>query len=127
MVFMKYGRNVYFFPGVRIVRPQYISIGDNVTIGRNTDIFVHPDDPETHERSLRSATTSISERITSSGTEPGGPGGECTAGPPRDDRDHTHAYEDIEVPIKFQTVTEPAPVRIERDSWIARMSSSCPM
>jgi acetyltransferase-like isoleucine patch superfamily enzyme len=32
--------------------------------------------------------------------------------------DHSHAYEDIEIPVKYQIVTEPGPVRIERDSWI---------
>ena len=32
--------------------------------------------------------------------------------------DHSHQYENIEIPIKLQESTEGGPVRIERDSWI---------
>jgi acetyltransferase-like isoleucine patch superfamily enzyme len=32
--------------------------------------------------------------------------------------DHSHRYENIEIPIKLQESTEGGPVRIERDSWI---------
>ena len=32
-----------------MVRPQYVCLGDDVTIGRNTDIFVHPEDPNSKE------------------------------------------------------------------------------
>ncbi len=32
--------------------------------------------------------------------------------------DHSHQYEEVDLPIQFQGVTERGPVRIERDSWI---------
>jgi acetyltransferase-like isoleucine patch superfamily enzyme len=32
--------------------------------------------------------------------------------------DHSHQYEDVDLPIKFQGATEGGPVRIERDCWI---------
>jgi acetyltransferase-like isoleucine patch superfamily enzyme len=32
--------------------------------------------------------------------------------------DHSHHYEDIDIPIKLQQATEGSSVRIERDSWI---------
>jgi acetyltransferase-like isoleucine patch superfamily enzyme len=32
--------------------------------------------------------------------------------------DHSHQYENIEIPIKLQESKEGGPVRIERDSWI---------
>jgi acetyltransferase-like isoleucine patch superfamily enzyme len=119
MLFMSYGRNVYFFPGVHIVRPRYIRVGDNVTIGRNTDLFVHPEDPETREaiieigNNVHIGTNNIigaRKRVVLEEN--------ALLGPHVMIGDHSHAYEDIEIPIKFQTVTEPGPVRIERDSWI---------
>ena len=119
MLFMSYGRNVYFFPGVHIVRPRYIRVGDNVTIGRNTDLFVHPEDPETREaiieigNNVHIGTNNIigaRKRVVLEEN--------ALLGPHVMIGDHSHAYEDIEIPINFQTVTEPGPVRIERDSWI---------
>ena len=32
--------------------------------------------------------------------------------------DHSHQYENVEVPVKLQEVSEGGPVRIERDCWI---------
>jgi acetyltransferase-like isoleucine patch superfamily enzyme len=119
MVFMKYGRNVYFFPGVHVVKPQYISIGNNVTIGRNVDLFVHPDDPETRE-----AIIEIGDNVHIGTNNIIGARKKIVfeenvlMGPHVMVGDHSHEYADIEIPVKFQKVTEPGPVRIERDSWI---------
>jgi acetyltransferase-like isoleucine patch superfamily enzyme len=119
MIFMKYGRNVYFFPGVHVVRPEYVSIGDNVTIGRNADLFVHPDDSETREaiieigNNVHVGTNNIIGARKKVVLEEN-----VLLGPHVMMGDHSHAYEDIEIPVKYQTVTEPGPVRIERDSWI---------
>ena len=116
---MKYGRNVYLFPGVHIVRPRYISIGDNVTIGRNTDIFIHPDDPETREAIIEignhvhiGINNIIGARKKIVLEE------NVLLGPHVMIGDHSHQYEDVGLPIQFQGVTERGPVRIERDSWI---------
>ena len=119
MIFMKYGRNVYFFPGVHVVRPEYVSIGDNVTIGRNVDLFVHPEDPEAREaiieigNNVHVGTNNIIGARKKVVLEEN-----VLLGPHVMMGDHSHAYENIEIPIKYQTVTEPGPVRIERDSWI---------
>jgi acetyltransferase-like isoleucine patch superfamily enzyme len=119
MVFMGYGRNVYFFPGVHVVKPRYIRIGDNVTIGRNADLFVHPNDPDTREaiieigNNVHIGTNNIIGARKKILFEEN-----VLLGPHVMIGDHTHGYEDIEVPVKFQAVTEPGPVRIERDCWI---------
>lgn len=119
MVFMKYGRNVYFFPGVHIVRPRYISIGDNVTIGRNVDLFVHPDDPETREaiieigNNVHIGTNNIIGARKKIVLEEN-----VLIAPHVMIGDHSHEYENVEIPVKFQSATGSGPVRIERDSWI---------
>jgi acetyltransferase-like isoleucine patch superfamily enzyme len=119
MVFGHYGRNVYIFPGVHIIRPRYISIGDNVTIGNDTDIFVHPlrrdskefiiqigDNVHIGRSNILGARKSIilEENV--------------LVGPHVMIGDHSHRYENVDIPVKMQETTEAGPVRIERDSWI---------
>lgn len=119
LIFGQYGRNVYIFPGGRIVRPKFISIGDNVRIGKNTDIYVHPKDPNSKEFVLKignnvhignyniiGARNSIvlEENI--------------LLGPRVIIIDNTHGYEDVDVPVKLQPVTEEGTVRLERDCWV---------
>jgi acetyltransferase-like isoleucine patch superfamily enzyme len=118
-IFGQYGRNVYIFPGGRIVRPQFISIGDNVRIGKNTDIYVHPKDRNSNEFVLKignnvhignyniiGARNSIvlEENI--------------LLGPRVIIIDNTHRYEDVNVPVKLQPVTEEGTVRLESDCWV---------
>ncbi len=119
MLFMKYGRNVYLFPGVHIVRPQFVCIGDDVTIGRNTDIFVHPEDPNSKECVIEignhvhiGINNIIGARKKIVLEE------NVLIGPHVMIGDHSHHYEDIDIPIKFQAATEGGTVRIERDCWI---------
>jgi acetyltransferase-like isoleucine patch superfamily enzyme len=119
LIFGSYGRNVYFFPGVRIARPKYISIGDHVTIGNDTDIYVHPPGKDSKgfiiqignnvhigRNNIIGARESIilEENI--------------LMGPHVMIGDHSHRYEDVDVPVKEQAATETGPVRIGRDSWI---------
>jgi acetyltransferase-like isoleucine patch superfamily enzyme len=119
MLFMSYGRNVYFFPGVHIVRPRYIRVGDNVTIGRNADLYVHPEDPETREaiieigNNVYIGTNNILGARKKIVLEEN-----VLLGPHVLIGDHSHQYEDVDLPIKFQAATEGGPVRIERDCWI---------
>ncbi|OGP92897.1 MAG: hypothetical protein A2156_10075 [Deltaproteobacteria bacterium RBG_16_48_10] len=119
MVFMKYGRNVYLFPGVHIVRPQYVCIGDDVTIGRNTDIFVHPEDPDTKEciieigNNVHIGTNNIIGARKKVVLEEN-----VLIGPHVMIGDHSHHYENVDLPIKLQAATEGGTVRVERDSWI---------
>ncbi len=119
MVFKKYGRAIYLFPGVHFVRPRYISIGDGVTIGRNVDIFVHPEDPKSTE-----AVIEIGDHVHIGTNNIIGARRKIVIeanvliGPHVMIGDHSHQYENIEIPIKFQPATEAGVVRIGRDSWI---------
>ncbi len=119
MFFGHYGRNVYIFPEVHIVRPQFISIGNNVTIGRGTDIYVHP--PRVH---IKEYLIQIGNNVHIGSHNIIGARKSIVLednvliGPHVMIGDHSHTYKDIEIPIKVQEVTEGMPVRIERDSWI---------
>jgi acetyltransferase-like isoleucine patch superfamily enzyme len=119
IVFGHYGRNVYIFPGVNIVRPQFISIGDNVTIGKGTDIYVHPTHSGSKDYMIRIGNNvhigshNIIGARTSILLEDN-----ALIGPHVVIADHSHHYEKIDVPIKLQEATEGGPVRIGRDSWI---------
>jgi acetyltransferase-like isoleucine patch superfamily enzyme len=119
LIFGHYGRDVYIHPGGQIVRPQFISIGDNVRIGKNTDIYVHP-----KRRDLKGFILEISNNVhignyniiaarNSVVLEEN-----ALLGPRVIIADHSHHYEDMEVPIKSQPVTEGGRVRIGRDCWI---------
>lgn len=119
MIFGHYGRDVHIQSGVGIVRPQYIYIGDHVTIGRGTDIYVHP----SHSAKEGYLIWIGNHVHIGSYNILGARHGivledHVLIGPHVMIGDHSHRYEDIEVPIKLQGVTEGGPVRIERDSWI---------
>jgi acetyltransferase-like isoleucine patch superfamily enzyme len=119
MIFGHYGRNIYIFPGVHIIRPRFISIGDNVTIGKGTDIYVHP----THS-GLKDYIIRISNNVHIGSYNIIGARESIIfeenvlIGPHVMIGDHSHQYENIEIPIKLQESKEGGPVRIERDSWI---------
>jgi len=119
LIFGHYGRNVYIHPGSRIVRPQFISIGDNVRIGRSTNIFTHPERRDSKEIILRieddvhignyniigvRKSVILEENV--------------MLGPWVIIVDHSHQYEDVEIPIKSQAITEGGPVRLEKDCWV---------
>jgi len=119
MIFGHYGRNIYIFPGVQIVRPRFISVGDNVTIGKGTDIYVHPTYSDLKDYLIR-----ISNNVHIGSYNIIGARksiifeDNVLIGPHVIIGDHSHRYENIEIPIKFQETTEGVAVRIERDSWI---------
>jgi len=119
MIFGNYGRNVYIFQGVRIQRPRFISIGDNVTIGRGTEIYVH----RPHS-GLKDSIIWIGNNVHIGSHNIIGARksiileDNVLIGPHVMIGDHSHRYEDVEIPVKLQAVTEGGPIRIERDSWI---------
>lgn len=119
MIFGEYGRNVHIYPGVRIVRPKFISIGDNVTIGRDTDIYAHPDHPKSKEYIIKVGNNVFIGRNNTIGArnsivleEGVGLGPHTMVG------DFAHNYEDVEVPFLLQDVSKGGYVRIERNAWI---------
>ena len=119
MIFGHYGRNVYLFPGVNIVRPQYISIGDNVTIGRGTDIYVHPTHSDWKDYMIRIGNNvHIGSHNIIGARKSIVLEDNILIGPHVMIGDHSHHYENIDIPIRLQEVTEGGPVRIERDGWI---------
>jgi acetyltransferase-like isoleucine patch superfamily enzyme len=119
VVFGHYGRNVYIFPGVHIIRPRYVSIGDNVTIGNDTDLFVHP-----HRRDSKEFIIQIGNNVHIGRNNILGARKSIILeenvliGPHVMIGDHSHRYENVDVPVKMQEATEAGPIRIERDSWI---------
>jgi acetyltransferase-like isoleucine patch superfamily enzyme len=119
MIFGKYGRNVYLFPGVRIIRPRYVSIGDDVTIGTDTDIYVHPLQRDSKQFIIQIGNNVHIGRNNIIGARKSIIFEEnVLIGPHVIIGDHSHRYEDVDVPVKMQEATEAGPVRIGRDSWI---------
>jgi acetyltransferase-like isoleucine patch superfamily enzyme len=119
LIFGHYGRNVYIRPGGQIIRPRLISIGDNVRIGKNTDIYVHPKHRDSKEFILKIGNNvhignyNIIAARNSVVLEEN-----VLLGPGVIIVDHSHHYENVEVPVKSQEVSEGGAVRIERDCWI---------
>ncbi len=90
-----------------------------MTIGTDTDIYVHPVDRGSREFIIqignhvhigRNNIIGARKRIILED--------HVLLGPHVMIGDHSHQYEDVAVPIKLQDVTEGGPIRIERDSWI---------
>lgn len=119
LIFGHCGRNVYIRPGGQIVRPRLISLGDNVRIGKNTDVYVHPKRRDSKEIILKIGNNvhignyNIIAARSSVVLEEN-----VLLGPGVIIVDHSHQYENVEAPIKLQEVSEGGPVRIGRDSWI---------
>jgi acetyltransferase-like isoleucine patch superfamily enzyme len=119
LIFGHYGRNVYIYPGVHVVRPRFISIGDNVTISTDTDIYVHPFDRDSREFIIQIGNNVHIGRNNIIGARKSVVlEDHVLLGPHVMIGDHSHQYENIEIPIKLQEPTEAGPVRIEQDSWI---------
>ena len=119
LIFGHYGKNVYIHPRVHIVRPRFISVGDNVTIDTDTDIYVHPLDRDSGEFIIQIGNNVHIGRNNIIGARKSVIlEDHVLIGPHVMIGDHSHHYEDVAVPIKVQDTTEPGPVRIERDSWI---------
>lgn len=119
LIFGHYGRNVYIHPRVHIVRPRFISIGDNVTIGTDTDLYVHPGDRHSREFIIQIGNNVHIGRSNIIGARKSVIlEDHVLIGPHVMIGDHGHQYENVDVPVKLQDVTEAGPVRIERDSWI---------
>jgi acetyltransferase-like isoleucine patch superfamily enzyme len=119
MIFGYYGRNVHIQSGVRIVRPQFISIGDNVFVGRDTDIYVHPVDRNLKKIIIKLGNHVVLARNNIIGAQYSvvledyvGLSAYSMVG------DFSRHYEDVEIPFQLQDSTEGGPVLIERWSWI---------
>ncbi len=118
-LFGHYGRNVYIHPGGQIIRPQLISIGDNVRIGKNTDIYVHPERRGSKELILKIGNGVHIGNYNIIGARKSVVFEEnALLGPRVIIVDHSHHYENVEMPVKSQAVTEGGPVRIGKDCWI---------
>ena len=119
MIFGHYGRNVYIHPGAQIIRPQFISVGDNVRIGKNTDIYIHPERRNSKEIILRIENNVHIGNYNIIGARSSVVLEEnALLGPGVIIADHSHHYENVDMDVKSQPLTEGGPVRIERDCWI---------
>lgn len=118
-VFGEYGKHVYIGPDVIIKRPHLVSIGDHVTIQKNSHFYIHPSDKSSTRYLLRlgnyvhiGVNNGISA-VNSVVIED-----YVLIAPMVMIMDNTHNYEDIEVPISLQSYTEGGTVRIESGCWI---------
>lgn len=119
LVFGHCGRNVYIRPGGQIVRPRLISLGDNVRIGKNTDIYVHPKHRDSKEFILKIGNDVHIGNYNIIGARKSVVLEEnVMLGPWVIIVDHSHHYEDVEIPIKSQAITDAGPVRLEKDCWV---------
>jgi acetyltransferase-like isoleucine patch superfamily enzyme len=119
MIFGHYGRNVYIFPNVNIARPQFIWIGDDVTIGKGTDIYVHPTLSDRKDYVIWIGNNVHIGSYNIIGARKGIVlEDNVMLGPHVMIGDHSHQYENVDLPVKLQEATEGEPIRIERDSWI---------
>jgi acetyltransferase-like isoleucine patch superfamily enzyme len=119
LIFGHYGKNVYIHPGAKIVRPQFVSIGDNVRIGKNTDIYVHPKRRDSKECILKIGDSVHIGNYNIIGVRKSVVLEEnALLGPRVIIVDHSHHYENVEIPVKLQATTEGGAVRIESDCWI---------
>ena len=119
MIFGHYGRNVHIQSRVRIIKPQFISIGDNVTIGKDTDIYIHPDPKNLKKYIIEIGNHVFVGRNNVIGARYGivledyvGLGPYTLVG------DFGHQYKNIELPYLLQDVTEKGPILIEQWCWI---------
>jgi acetyltransferase-like isoleucine patch superfamily enzyme len=119
IIFAHYGRNVHIQSGVQIVRPQFISIGDDVVIGKDSDIYVHPLDRKSKKIIIEIGNHVVLARNNIIGAKYSivledyvGLSAYSMVG------DFSRHYEEIEVPFQLQDSTEGGPVRIERWCWI---------
>jgi acetyltransferase-like isoleucine patch superfamily enzyme len=53
LAFKEYGKHIYIAPDVIIKRPQFVSIGNHVTIQKNANIYIHPSDKNSTSCILR--------------------------------------------------------------------------
>ncbi len=119
LIFGHYGRNVYIHPGGRIVRPRFISIGDNVRIGTGTQIFTHPERGEPRGIILRIANDVHIGNYNIIGARKSVVLEEnVMLGPWVIIVDHSHQYENVEIPVKSQAITKGGYVRLEKDCWV---------
>jgi acetyltransferase-like isoleucine patch superfamily enzyme len=90
-----------------------------VRIGKNTDIYVHPKSRDSKEFILKIGNNVHIGNYNIIGARNSVVLEEnALLGPGVIIVDHSHQYENVEVPVKLQGVTEGGPVRIERDCWI---------
>ena len=101
------------------MRPRFISIGDDVTIGRDTDIYVHPPHSDSKGCIIRignnvhiGSHNIIGARKSIIFED------NVLVGPHVMIGNHSHRYDNIEIPVKLQETTEGGAIRIERDGWI---------
>jgi acetyltransferase-like isoleucine patch superfamily enzyme len=94
-------------------------VGDNVRVGKNTNIFVHPKRRDSKEFILKISNNVHIGNYNIIGARNSVVLEEnALLGLRVIIVDHSHHYENVEIPIKSQAVTEGGPVRIERDCWI---------
>ncbi|MCD6280436.1 MAG: acyltransferase [Deltaproteobacteria bacterium] len=111
----EFGRHNYVDPGVMIVHPEYVSIGDNVIIHKDTLIHVAAKEKikgrpivKIGNRVHLGFRCWIAARLDITIEDDVGIASNVTI------QDYIHSYEDVTRPIKDQPLTGEAPIRIGR-------------
>jgi acetyltransferase-like isoleucine patch superfamily enzyme len=119
LTFREYGKHVTIAPHVIILRPQFVCIGNHVTIQRDTRIYIHPENKGSDQCLLRignyvhigmNAVIAVRNRIVIEDY--------VLFGPRVTVLDNTHNYEDVDTPIMFQDITRDGAVHLETECWI---------
>jgi acetyltransferase-like isoleucine patch superfamily enzyme len=119
LTFREYGKHVNIAPHVIIKRPQFICIGNHVTIQRDTLIYIHPEKKDSNHCILRlgnyvhigiNSVIAARNRIIIEDY--------VLFAPRVTIMDNTHIYEDIETPIVLQDLTRGGAVHLEKECWI---------
>lgn len=119
LVFGEYGKHVYIAPNVTIRQPQFISIGDHVTIQQHAKIKIHQSNKSSTNCILRLGNyvhigvNNVIVAVNSIVLEDN-----VLIAPNVTIVDNSHKYEDVEVPIMFQDYTRGGTVLLERECWI---------
>ena len=119
LTFREYGKHVNIAPHVIIKRPQFVCIGNHVTIQRDTRIYIHPENRDADYCLLRignhvhigmNSVIAARNRIVIEDY--------VLFAPRVTILDNTHIYEDVDTPIMLQDLTRDGAVHLETECWL---------
>ncbi len=116
----EFGRGVLVYPGVHIVHPEWVAIGDEVTIHKDTVIHVAAKDKAGTRPVVRIGNgVHLSFRTWIAGRVGITIGDRTGFGPNVVLQDYTHGYEDPDTPIEAQSMVGEKPITIGSGCFLA--------
>lgn len=108
------GKNIILGKNIKINKPQFVSIGDNVVLANNISFYLN----DTEDGIYIGNGTLINKWCDFGCSHRIEIKENCTLGPFVHITDRNHAYQDVNVPIKDQGDFSGGPVTINEDCWI---------